>query len=203
MTTTGQDTFTNSDTHPPDSNGVTSSFSDHQQNILISILYINILYQFQFIFKRSSTNILSDTKLLETHKNLTSTHVFCLHRFNFRGDHRTASDVGLMSTTPPRGKSKPASSLPFKSAKKSPKKKPITSIRITEESFSQKRKMAYMLRPDFELIWIDATPGNDGYGQKLYSMIILVEPMELPMEHCVIWSRLFYTLTSQRMISRK
>jgi len=83
--------------------------------------------------------------------------------------------LGLMATTPTRGKNKPAS-LPFKSAKKSPKKKPITSIRITEEILSQKRKMAYhlkilKLRPDFELIWIDATPGNDGYGQKLYDHI--------------------------------
>jgi hypothetical protein len=27
------------------------------------------------------------------------------------------------------------------------------------------------LRSNFELIWIDATPGNDGYGQKLYNHI--------------------------------
>jgi hypothetical protein len=36
--------------------------------------------------------------------------------------------------------------------------------------------MAYHLKklkpsPNFELIWIDATPGNDGYGQKLYDHI--------------------------------
>jgi hypothetical protein len=84
--------------------------------------------------------------------------------------------LGLMATTPTRGKSKPASSLPFKATKKSPKKKPITAIRIDEDSFSQKRKMAYnlkiiKLRPDFELMWIDATPGNDGYGQKLFDLI--------------------------------
>jgi hypothetical protein len=89
--------------------------------------------------------------------------------------------LGLMVTTPTRGsKNKPPSSLPIKSGKQSPKSKPIGTIRVTEDILNQKRKSAYhlkilKLRAGFELIWIDATPGNDGYGQKLFDHITTAE----------------------------
>ena len=82
--------------------------------------------------------------------------------------------TGLMVTTPLKQGSK-TTALPFKGGKKSPKKKPISSIKV-EDMVAQKKRLDYhlrilKLRPDFELIWIDATPGDDGYGQKLFDFI--------------------------------
>jgi hypothetical protein len=83
-------------------------------------------------------------------------------------------------TTARKKDSKPSSGLPLKvdkGDKKSPRKKPIGSISIKiEDMVSQKKRLDYhlrilKLRPDFELIWIDATPGDDGYGQKLFDFI--------------------------------
>jgi hypothetical protein len=84
----------------------------------------------------------------------------------------------MVVTSRARDSSKPTG-LPFKgkSDKKSPKKKPINSIAIkVEEMKNQKKKLDYhlriqKLRPDFELIWIDATPGDDGFGQYLFNFI--------------------------------
>ena len=60
--------------------------------------------------------------------------------------------------------------------KESPKRKEIGSIHFSSDSLKQKRKPSYFLkivklRPDFELIFIDATPGTDGYGKRLYDHI--------------------------------
>jgi hypothetical protein len=79
--------------------------------------------------------------------------------------------TGIMMTSPTRDKSKKVSPV-----KKSPKKKVITSIQVTEADMKGKRKLDYHLRItklacDFELIYIDATLGNDGFGQKLFDHI--------------------------------
>jgi hypothetical protein len=82
----------------------------------------------------------------------------------------------LMVTTPAKGK-KTTGLVPTKSNKGSPKKKPLNSIRITEETLANKRRKSdyhlriMKLRPDFELIWVESTPGNDGYAQKLFDFI--------------------------------
>ena len=60
--------------------------------------------------------------------------------------------------------------------KESPKRKDLTKIRFSEEDMKQKCRPAYYLKivklqPDYELIFIDSTPGTDGYGQKLYDHI--------------------------------
>jgi hypothetical protein len=85
--------------------------------------------------------------------------------------------TGLMATS--RTKDSKPSGLPFKGKgdKKSPKKKAIGSISIkVEDVANTKKKLDYhlrilKLRPDFELIWIDATPGDDGFGQYLFDFI--------------------------------
>ena len=86
--------------------------------------------------------------------------------------------VGLLATlmvsSPTRAKKQ--SGEPVKATKTSPKKKAITSIRLTEADMSGKRKLDYHLKIvklacDFEMIYIDATPGSDGFGQKLFDHI--------------------------------
>jgi hypothetical protein len=82
--------------------------------------------------------------------------------------------ASLMVTSPARAKKQ--SVEPVKASKTSPKKRAITSIQITEADLNGKRKLDYHLRIvklacDFELIYIDATPGTDGFGQKLYEHI--------------------------------
>jgi hypothetical protein len=63
------------------------------------------------------------------------------------------------------------------SIKQSPKKKNLGEIRIKQEDVSSKsNKLDYhfkimKLKPDFEVIWIDATPGNDAYAQDLFRHI--------------------------------
>jgi hypothetical protein len=81
------------------------------------------------------------------------------------------SSVGLMVTSSSKkvGKTSPVK-------KDSPKKKNLNDIHIKEEDLKQKRKPAYYLkivklRPEYELIFIESTPGTDGYGQKLYDHI--------------------------------
>ena len=60
--------------------------------------------------------------------------------------------------------------------KESPKRKEISKISFSAGDLKQKRKPSYFLKivklhPDFELIFIDATPGTDGYGQRLFDHI--------------------------------
>jgi hypothetical protein len=81
------------------------------------------------------------------------------------------TSIGLMGATVGKktGKGQPAK-------KESPKRKDLTKIRFSEEDMKQKRRPAYYLKivklqPDYELIFIDSTPGTDGYGQKLYDHI--------------------------------
>jgi hypothetical protein len=81
------------------------------------------------------------------------------------------SVLGLMATSSAQKGSK---KTPEK--KGSPKRKDLTKIKFSEDALNQKRKPAYYLkiiklRPDFELIYIESTPGNDGYGQKLFDRI--------------------------------
>lgn len=81
------------------------------------------------------------------------------------------SILGLMATSSTQKGSK---KTPEK--KSSPKRKDLTKIRLSEDTLNQKRKPAYYLkiiklRPEYELIYIDSTPGNDGYGQKLFDRI--------------------------------
>jgi hypothetical protein len=63
------------------------------------------------------------------------------------------------------------------SIKQSPKKKNLGDIRIKQEDVSsKKKKLGYhlkilKLKPDFEIIWIDGAPGNDGYAQDLFRHI--------------------------------
>ena len=82
--------------------------------------------------------------------------------------------AGLMVTSPAR--SKKQSAEPAKASKNSPKKREITSINLSEADLSGKRKLDYHVRIvklacDFELIYIDGTPGNDGFGQRLFDHI--------------------------------
>jgi hypothetical protein len=60
--------------------------------------------------------------------------------------------------------------------KESPKCKEITKICFTEDDMKQKCKPAYYMKivkvsANFELIWINATPDTDGYGQELFNHI--------------------------------
>jgi hypothetical protein len=79
-----------------------------------------------------------------------------------------------MVTSPARAKKQSAE--PAKASKKSPKKREITSINLSEADMNGKRKLDYHLKIvklacDFELIYIKDTPGNDGFGQKLFDHI--------------------------------
>jgi hypothetical protein len=81
----------------------------------------------------------------------------------------------LIATGAARKKT-PNGAAVVKASKPSPKKKDFTKIQITQDDMKQTRKLAYYmkiikLRCDFELIWIDSTPNNDGYGQKLFDYI--------------------------------
>jgi hypothetical protein len=81
------------------------------------------------------------------------------------------TSFGLVGATTQKKNPKPP---PAK--KESPKRKDLSKIRFSEEDMKQKRKPAYYLKivklqPDYELIFIDSTPGTDGYGQKLYDHI--------------------------------
>jgi len=76
----------------------------------------------------------------------------------------------------PRGKGKNETNLPAQPIKHSPKKKLLSSITIKQEDINGKRKLGYHLKivkmkPDFEIIWVDATPGDDGYSQDLFNHI--------------------------------
>jgi hypothetical protein len=76
-----------------------------------------------------------------------------------------------VGATTPKKNSRP---LPAK--KESPERKDITKIRFSEEDMKQKCRPVYCLKivklqPDYELIFIDSTPGTNGYGQKLYDHI--------------------------------
>ena len=78
--------------------------------------------------------------------------------------------AALMVTSPARKKQID------KATKKSPKKKAVASIQLSEADLSGKRKLDYHLRIlklacEFEVISIDGTPGNDGFGQKLFANI--------------------------------
>jgi hypothetical protein len=80
-----------------------------------------------------------------------------------------------MVTTPTCTKKAPASQ-PVKSHKKSPKRNHIASIRITNGDLNKIKQMAYhmrimKLRADFNLIYINSTPGNNAYAQYLFSHI--------------------------------
>jgi len=75
-----------------------------------------------------------------------------------------------------RGKGKNETSLPAQPIKHSPKKKLLSTITIKQEDINGKRKLGYHLKiikmkPDFEVIWVDATPGDDGFAQGLFNHI--------------------------------
>jgi hypothetical protein len=81
--------------------------------------------------------------------------------------------AALMVTSPARKKQ---IGVPVKATKKSPKKT-VASIQLSETDLSGKRKLDYYhlrilkLACEFEVIHIDGTPGNDGFGQKLFGNI--------------------------------
>jgi hypothetical protein len=67
--------------------------------------------------------------------------------------------------------SKNASS-PGSAKKTSPKRKLASAIRVTPDDMKQKRKASYTMKimkllPDFEIIWVDGVPGNDGWVHPL------------------------------------
>ena len=79
---------------------------------------------------------------------------------------------GFMATTSSNKKN--AKGAPEK--KESPKRKDINKISFSPEDLKKRRKPSYYLkivklRPDYELIFIDSTPGTDGYGQRLFDHI--------------------------------
>jgi hypothetical protein len=80
-------------------------------------------------------------------------------------------------TVTARGKDKNAAAVPAQAIKHSPKKKNLGGVIIKQEDINQsKAKIRYYLKiiklkPDIEVIWIDSTPGNDGYGQHLFNHI--------------------------------
>lgn len=83
-------------------------------------------------------------------------------------------------TVTSRGKQdKNVAAMPAQSMKQSPKKKILGNVRIKQEDMNQnqkKKKLSYhfkilKLKPDIELIWIDAAPGNDSYAQDLFNHI--------------------------------
>jgi hypothetical protein len=72
---------------------------------------------------------------------------------------------------------KKQSAEPVKASKNSLKKRKIMLINISEVDMNGKRKLDYhfkvvKLACDFKLIYIDGTPGNDGFGQKLFDHIM-------------------------------
>jgi hypothetical protein len=80
--------------------------------------------------------------------------------------------TGLMATS--SNNKKAGKSTPEK--KESPKRKEFSKIRFSAEDLKKKRKPSYYLkivkiRPDYELIFIESTPGTDGYGQRLFDYI--------------------------------
>jgi hypothetical protein len=83
--------------------------------------------------------------------------------------------AALMVTSPAWAKKQGAE--PAKASKNSPKKREIKSINLSEADMSGKRKLDYhnlrivKLACDFELVYIDGTPGNDGFGQRLFDHI--------------------------------
>jgi len=82
--------------------------------------------------------------------------------------------AALMVTSPTRAKKQ--SAKPTKASKNSPKKREITSINLSEADMNGKRKLDYHLKIvklacDFELIYIEGTPGNDGFGQRLFDHV--------------------------------
>ena len=83
--------------------------------------------------------------------------------------------TGLVTSMAPRGTKKTAP-VPVKTSHSSPKKKDFANIKVKQEDLNQKKKSSYFmkivkLRPDFELIWIDASPGNDAYAQPLFDFV--------------------------------
>jgi hypothetical protein len=79
--------------------------------------------------------------------------------------------AALMVTSLARAKKQ--SAKPAKASKNSPKKREITSINLSEVDMNGKCKLDYHLKIvklacDFELIYIKGTPGNDGFGQRLF-----------------------------------
>jgi hypothetical protein len=86
----------------------------------------------------------------------------------------TALVASLVVT--PRGKGKHETNLPTQPIKHSPKNKLLSTITIKQEDITGKRKLGYhlkivKLKPDFEVIWVNATPGGDGYTQDLFNHI--------------------------------
>lgn len=112
---------------------------------------------------------------------------FLIHNSRFRkvnmifavGSVLAALVASLTAVSKNDAKNKKTAAIPVQSVKQSPKKKDLGAVRIKQEDMNanhKKKKLGYhfkilKLKPDFEIVWIDATPGNDGYAQDLFNHI--------------------------------
>jgi hypothetical protein len=129
--------------------------------------------------RRHSLAQIGDQFSLHNFGNCSQFFFGCPLMFFFALGTVMAALVASLTVTSRGGKEKNAAAVPVQAVKNSPKKKNLGNVRIKQEDMnpsSSKKKIGYhfkimKLKPDIEVIWIDATPGNDGYGQDLFNHI--------------------------------